>query len=89
MLGLGNINYKKGREKEYRICKRLREEGYNIVQRSAGSHSPVDIWAINIEEKKILLVQSKPESRTEREERKLYKENKKLNGKYSVEFMVE
>ena len=40
--------YKKGRRKEYKI-----------VQRTAGSHSPVDIIAINKLTKTIKLIQSK------------------------------
>ena len=48
-----NKNYIKGRRKEYKICKMLREDGYDIVQRTAGSHSPVDIIAICKENKKI------------------------------------
>jgi len=57
---MANKNYKKGRRKEYRICKKLGEEGFDIAQRSAGSHSPIDVWAVDKENKEILLVQSKP-----------------------------
>ena len=84
-----NRNYRRGRRKEYRIVKRLREEGYNLVQRSAGSHSPVDIWAVNTEERRILLVQSKPKSFGGERERALYMKNKRLSGVYDVEYVVE
>ena len=56
-----NPNYVKGRKKEYAICKRLRERGYDIVQRTAGSRSPFDVIAINKARKTIVLIQSKPE----------------------------
>ena len=41
-----NRQYNRGRGREYRIMKKLREEGFEVVARSAGSHSEVDIWAI-------------------------------------------
>ena len=79
-----NKNYVKGRKKEYKICKELKEEGFDIVQRSAGSHSPIDVFAINKETKQILLIQSKPEG---------YKENKYeeyywLNDEFEVKFAI-
>jgi len=52
--------YLKGRRKEYKVCKQLREEGFEIVQRTAGSHSPIDIIAIKRD--LILLVQVKPDN---------------------------
>jgi len=42
-----NKNYVNGRNKEYKVCKQLKEIGFDIAQRSAGSHSPIDIFAIN------------------------------------------
>ena len=42
-----NKNYLKGKAKEWRTCQKLKEEGFTIVQRSAGSHSPIDVFAIN------------------------------------------
>jgi Holliday junction resolvase len=79
-----NKNYIKGRRKEYKICKKLREEGYEIVQRSAGSHSPVDVFAINKETKVVLLVQAKPDGYKE----KKYEEYNWLNGKFTVKFEI-
>lgn len=76
--------YKKGVRKEYKICKELRDEGYNIVQRSAGSHSPIDIWAVDYEKKEILLVQSKLSGSSE----KYKEEEKNLNGSFNVRFQV-
>lgn len=51
--------YKQGARKEYQICANLRLQGYDIVFRSAGSHSPIDIVAIDSKGRRLLLVQSK------------------------------
>jgi len=51
--------YKKGRRKEYMICDDLKKEGFDIVQRTARSNSPIDIIAINKTTKVIKLIQSK------------------------------
>lgn len=83
-----NKNYRKGRRKEYRICKELRKEGFDIAQRSAGSHSPVDVWAVDKENKKILLVQSKPESMSQNKIEELLEEHGDMSGEYDVEYTV-
>jgi len=44
---LPNLNYNKGRSKEYRAMELLRTEGW-VVARSAASHSPVDIFAARL-----------------------------------------
>lgn len=86
--------YKKGARKEYHIIYKLRKEGYDIVQRTAGSHSPIDIIAINQTTKIIKLIQSK---RTMKEtmdfidtklKTKIEEDNKDLNGLFDVEFLV-
>jgi Holliday junction resolvase len=51
-----NQQYNRGRAKEYRVMELLREEGW-VAGRSAGSHSPVDIFAAK--GGKVLLVQVK------------------------------
>ena len=82
-----NKNYIKGRKKEYKIVKEYRDKGFDIVQRTAGSHSPFDVIAIHTKEKKILLVQSKssvPQSARD----KLVIDNRLLNGKFKVSFEV-
>ena len=66
-----NRNYEKGRRKEYKIVRNLEKQGYDIVQRTAGSHSPFDIIAIDTQKGVILLVQSKPESMGEEARKKL------------------
>ena len=86
--------YKKGARKEYKIIKDLKAEGFEIAQRSAGSHSPIDIFAIDPINKKIKFVQSK---RTLSEimsfvdpklKAKIEKEFTWLAGLWEVEFEV-
>jgi len=77
-----NRNYEKGRRKEYKIRNELIEEGYDIAQRSAGSHSPIDVFAICKKTKTILLIQSKPDDYDKKE----YEEYNWLNGKFKVKF---
>jgi Holliday junction resolvase len=48
--------YGRGRAKEYRCMELLRRDGW-VVGRSAGSHSPVDVFAAK--EGRVLLVQVK------------------------------
>ncbi len=89
-----NKNYRKGRRKEYGITDKLKKEGWDIVQRSKGSHSPIDVFAINKKEKKILLIQSKRTIKedmsfiNDKEKGKIEEENKELNGNFEVEFRV-
>lgn len=83
-----NKNYINGRAKEYRICKKLKESGYSLVQRTAGSHSEVDILAINTKTKEIKLIQSKPRKMPKNQIKKILKRNKKLNGLFLVRFIV-
>lgn len=64
-------NYEKGRSYEYRVIKKLKAEGFNICQRSAGSHSPIDIWALDTKNRKIKLIQAKSGKSKARELSKL------------------
>jgi hypothetical protein len=79
-----NYAYQKGRRKEYKIRNQLLKEGYEIVQRSAGSHSPIDVFAFHKERKELLLVQSKPDGYKE----KKYEEYEWLNGNFKTKFEV-
>lgn len=84
-----NSNYCKGRNKEYAVIKQLKTEGFTIAQRSAGSHSPIDIFAINNDTKTILFIQCKAGITEEREKAKAYKENEWINkGEWNVRFEV-
>jgi len=83
-----NRNYQRGRAKEYRIMGRLREEGYDIVLRSAGSHSKIDVLGIRKSDQSIKCIQSKPSTITEAQKRKIFSECYWLNGFFNVEFEV-
>jgi len=83
-----NKNYRKGRRKEYGVMDKLRKEGWTIVQRSSGSHSPIDVFAINKEEKIIKFIQVKAEYLSDSEYSKIWEDNKWLNGKFNIEFDI-
>jgi len=82
-----NKNYQKGRRKEYKYVKLMKDKGF-IAQRSAGSHSPFDVIAINPETHQIKLIQCKPDSMNSAQAQKIRNENKKLNGLFLVSFSV-
>lgn len=82
-------NYQKGRSKEYRIMEKFRLAGCDIVLRSAGSHSPVDIIAINSTIKKIYFIQSKSKSISKNFKNKLLANYGWLNGMFEIYFGVE
>ena len=83
-----NKNYEKGRRKEYKICSLLKEKGFDIVQRTAGSHSPFDIIAIDLKKKEIKLVQCKPDNMNAHQQQKIRDDNKSLKGLFLVSFSV-
>lgn len=85
-----NKNYIKGRRKEYKVCCDFRKMGFTIVQRTAGSHSPFDVIAIDLNNRKIKLIQCKPDSlsKFQRETIEFNQENLRMNGNFSVEFML-
>lgn len=80
--------YAKGRRKEYKIIHELKDKGFDIVQRTAGSHSPIDILAINKTKQEIWLIQSKPEDYSEIQINKIKKELDFLNRLWLVKFFV-
>lgn len=82
-----NKNYIKGRRKEYKIVNQCKEKGF-IAFRSAGSHSPVDVVAINPGTKQIRLIQAKPDSMNDHQKQKIRDSNKDLNGYFEVKFSV-
>lgn len=81
-----NKNYVNGRAKEYRIMKKLKEEGYEIVFRSAGSHSCIDVIAISKTLKKIKLIQSKPKKFSLKQATAIRDCLDWLNNEFMVEF---
>ena len=86
--------YKRGARKEYQIIKDLKDEGWPITQRTAGSHSPVDIIAINPELKTIKFIQSKRTLNKNmafidpKLKKRIEYANKQLNGLFLVVFEV-
>lgn len=83
-----NKNYQKGLRKEYKTVHNLKKEGYEIAQRSAGSHSPIDVFAINKKEKKIVFVQCKPDNFSKTKGKKILEDLEYLKGKFEVEFWL-
>lgn len=88
-FNMTNRAYQRGAAKERRICKRKKMEGFEIAQRTAGSHSPFDVIAIEPKTKVIKLIQSKPPSLSETKRQQLEAEYSHLNGVYDVTFEVE
>lgn len=86
--GQGNTNYRNGRAREYRTLNQLREDGFDIVFRSAGSHSKVDCVGINMMERKIRFIQCKPKSMSDQAKKKLEEELFWLNDKFDCSFEV-
>lgn len=84
-----NKNYAKGRRKEYKITKKYKDMGYEIAQRSAGSHSPVDVFAIDKRTRTIRLIQAKPDSMSSNAKQKIIDDNYWLNGLFKVVFEVQ
>lgn len=82
-----NKNYQKGYAKERRIVNRFREKGI-LSFRSAGSHSPIDVIAIDHVNHIIHLIQAKPKTMSDNAKQKLLDEHPELNGTYQVEFIV-
>ncbi len=85
-----NTNYISGIKKERKIVNDLKAEGWDIVQRSAGSHSPVDVWAVNKDLKLIRLIQAKPDNFSGKKHLELLATYKWINDtEFKVEFKVE
>ena len=82
-----NKQYEKGRRKEYKIVHAEKDKG-RIAFRSAGSHSPIDVVSIDVKNRKIFLIQSKPDSWTEHQIMKLLNENEFFSGRYDARFEV-
>ena len=85
---MGNKNYVKGRRKEYKIVNDFKEKGFEISQRTAGSHSPIDVIAIDKKTKRIKLIQAKPDSMSSSAKDKIEAENEWLNDEFMVGFKV-
>lgn len=84
---MSNKNYVNGKAREYRIMNGLRNKGYDIVIRSAGSHSNIDIVAIG-KNKPILFIQSKPKSMGRKAKERLQSNNSWLDNEFQTKFIV-
>lgn len=84
---MGNPHYLKGVRKERKIMQDLKDEGFDIAMRTAGSHSPIDVFAINRSTREIIFIQSKPDDFPESEARKIKEALDYLNwGVWKVRF---
>lgn len=83
-----NKNYQKGVKKEYAIMRRMKLQGFDIISRSAGSHSAIDIFGIHKERKLIMLIQAKPKSFSKNKINELVEKYSWLQGKFDVVFGV-
>lgn len=77
--------YAKGRRFEYQTMHKLEQQGF-IAMRTAGSHSPFDIIAINPATQKILLIQCKAGTITDKAKHLIRNQWKELNGNYELMF---
>ena len=78
-------NYQRGADKERRILNLFKKNGF-ISFRSAGSHSIIDVIAINKEIKIIKLIQSKLGYLNPKAKKDILEEGNKLDGTYEVKF---
>ncbi len=85
---MGNKNYQKGAKKEQRIANKLKKEGWDVAQRTAGSHGPFDVIAINKKTKTIKLIQSKPKKFSQLNIDRLMEKHGWMNGEFKVEFEI-
>lgn len=83
---MSNRNYVKGRKKEYAIVHELREMGFVIAQRTAGSHSPVDVIGVDKEKRIIKFIQAKPDNYPKSKGDKILEDLDWLNGEFTCEF---
>ena len=81
-------NYQNGANRERRVLHSLKEQGFDLVFRSAGSHSPIDLFALDIKTKQIWLIQCKPKSMSIKAKQKLELEINKFEGNFSVKTKV-
>jgi Holliday junction resolvase len=78
-----NKNYRNGASKERRIVQKARNEG-KLAFRSAGSHSPIDIFILDPKTKNIFLIQSKLKKMGEVATKNLLDTIKQYDGIYHV-----
>jgi hypothetical protein len=82
-----NSNYIKGRKKEYHVMNDERKLG-NLVLRSAGSHSPIDVVSIDVSSRVIKFIQCKPDNISELDKNRLEQQMRELNNAFRCEFVL-
>lgn len=83
------INRKrKGLDYERKIVRQLKSLGY-MAARSAGSHSPIDVWAIHPQQKIVRLIQCKTGTAySEKKEQEILDALNEFNGQFIVKVEV-
>lgn len=69
--------------------KKLKKQGYDIVLRSAGSHSPIDVIGIKQKGRIVTFIQSKPRNYTKKQKNELTMALNWLNDEFMGGFRVE
>jgi len=83
-----NRNYLRGRSMEYRQMNRLKNDGYDIIIRSAGSHSKIDLLGIRKKDRRIKCIQCKPHSMSKNKADAIEDDLSWLNDEFVSEFEV-
>lgn len=79
-----NSNYRKGAEYERKIVRDFRDKGC-LAARTAGSHSPIDVFVVDHVNKNIILIQAKKgKSYSQNAKNKLLKSLEYLEGTYKL-----
>lgn len=76
-------NYENGVRRERILVNKARENGL-LAFRSAGSHSPIDVFILNPLTHEIHLIQCKPKSMSKNKKHHIEEELKVLEGAYQV-----
>ena len=84
---MSNPKYIKGRAREYAIMHNYKRRGW-IVLRSAGSHSPFDVVAVNKEKKQITFIQSKAGAFSKANRKALVDGYSWLNDEFLCKFIL-
>lgn len=79
--------YRKGRRKEQELVREARANGL-IAFRSAASKSCIDVATIDVRNRVIELIQSKPNTFSGLQKDKLEWQFRALNGTYEVRYVV-
>lgn len=79
--------YNKGVRKERRVVNEYRAKGW-ISFRSAGSHSPIDVVAIDPQSRMVKIFQCKGDKMPQSQKDKLYEAFKAFPGQYTLTFDV-